>query len=188
MLRRPTRQRRIIGVQICATECLLPDLRATPGFPARVATPKQVVRVEVMLLNQEGPVRPITLQQEDLVEGTPLSCQGPVRLIPLQQEGQVEATTLKPESQSDPPIPSPRGWIDHTLTPLHPDHQHQPNLYTLSRQAAVGPLSTTTDADWMLGVRLRFLEEKLRSKIAAESLLYLWKVVCPRIAFWTCLG
>jgi hypothetical protein len=154
VLRRQTRQPRIIGVQTCATECLLPGLRATPEFPARVPTPKQVVRAEVMHLNQEDPVRPITLQREDLVEGTPLSRQDPVRLIPLQQEGQVEPTAPKPGNQVDPPIPSQRGRIDHTLTPLHPDHQHQANLHTLSRQAVAGPLSTTTDADWMLDLSL----------------------------------
>lgn len=107
-----------------------------------------------MLLNQEDLARPTTLQQEDPVEATPLSRQDPVKLIPLQQQGQVEPTAPKLDSQPDPPISRHRGRIDHTLTPLHPDHQHQANLHTLSRQAVTDPLSTTTDADWMLDLSL----------------------------------
>ncbi|KAJ4132847.1 hypothetical protein NW754_015661 [Fusarium falciforme] len=53
-----------------------------PRVPSQSTNSQQVVRVEVMLLSQEDPVRPITLQREGLVEATPLSRQGPARVTP----------------------------------------------------------------------------------------------------------
>lgn len=140
---------RLLGTRAhrCDTGCHLLNPRATTRGPARALSPRQVVREEATLLSHKDPARPTTLHREDPVGATHLSRQGPLRLILLQREGQAELTAPKSESQVDPLIHCQRSRIDHTLTPLRPDRQQPASHLMPSLQAAVAPLSTTTDAD-----------------------------------------